>query len=196
MRRSFWIGAVTAILGVVGFGTPAYAAISATATIQSQQVDPNTWSYSMSLKNTGDTPISTYWFGWIPAYDFLPSSPTPTTPAGWSVTEPQDGIFQPYWSIQWQSTTNGGLTSTPLQPGQTLSGFNFTSPDAPSVIGGSSYLGSFYPVSTSYVYSGLGEVGTFGVLNPTVATPEPVSLGLLGAPLLLMLRRRRTMRTN
>lgn len=188
MRRvAWWVAAAAVTLG--GWAGRAYAAIGASETITAQQAGPNSWNYSMSLTNTGTTAIGSYWFAWIPGYDFLPSAPTSlSAPAGWTVTTPQDGFIQPYWSIQW---VNG---STPLQPGQTLSGFNFTSPDSPTTVGGPSYLGAPYPVTLAYAYIGAPEFdpGTAFSAPVTVVTPEPASLSMLvGVPAMMMLRRRR-----
>lgn len=183
---SKWVLALVGLL-MMGWAGSARAAIGASATVTAQQAGPNSWNYSMSLTNTGTTAIGTYWFSWIPGYDFLPSAPTSlSAPTGWTVTTPQDGYIQPYWSIQWVNA------STPLQPGQTLSGFNFTSPDAPTTVGGSSYLGSFYPVSSAYVYIGAPELdpGAFFSSPVTTVTPEPATMSmLLGIPALALRRR-------
>lgn len=182
---------VWALVGLVvaAWSLSTHADIGASATVTAQQAGPNSWNYSMSLTNTGTTGIGTYWFSWTPGYDFLPSAPTSlSAPSGWTVTTPQDGYYQPYWSIQWVNT------SSPLQPGQTLSGFNFTSPDAPSVIGGPSYFGAFTPVTQSYVYIGAPEFdpgATFSSAVTTV-TPEPATMSMmaLAIPALSLVRRR------
>src|SRR5947209_6226846 len=168
-----------AIIGI-GLGliltSAAWASTTATATISSVPNGPN-FDYSLSLTNTGQTPISTFWFGWIPNYNLLLNQPTPTSPSGWSATTPPEDFYTPgFYSIEWQATTDGGGTTHPLAPGQTLTGFNFNSPDDPgSVNGPSYYFGSFYPSSTSYVYTGLGQVGTACILKPTVVpSPAPV----------------------
>jgi hypothetical protein len=174
-EASKWVPALIGLLmaGLVG---PAHAQINGSATVTAQQAGPNSWDYSMSLTNTGSTAIGTYWFAWSPGYDFLPSAPTSlSAPAGWTVSTPQDGYFQPYWSIQWVNPTS------PLQPGQTLKGFNFSSPDAPAVVGGPSFLGSFYPVTQSYVYIGAPEFdpGAAFTSPVTTVTPEPATLSII-----------------
>ena len=164
------------------FPCAALANISASATISSQQLGPNSYEYTLSLTDTGTTPIGTFWFAWIPSYDLLPS---PTSnfsgPPGWTgIDAPDDfGVA----SAQWVNT------ATPLQPGHTLDGFKFDSPDAPSVIDGTS---SFFglPVKESYVYAGAPEVGQGFAFIPTTVVPEPASLASIGALPLLLLRRR------
>ena len=163
---------------------PLHGAIGATATISSQQLSANSYQYSLTLTNTGDTQISTFWFGWIPAYDLLPSAPTAfTAPAGWAGVNAPDvfGVA----SAQWKTTTS------PLGAGQSLSGFTFTSPDSPAALAGTSYFG--LPVQESYVYIGAPETDPGAALVPSVvAAPEPGSLtALVGAPLALLTRRRR-----
>lgn len=164
---------------------PAFGALGASATILSQQSGPN-YTYSLTLTNTGTTPIGTLWFGWIPAYDLLPTAPlsiAPPTPQ-WSATNAPDAIGVA--SAQWVNTT------TPLQPGQTLGGFSFTTSDPPSVIlfGKSSLIG--LPIDESYVYTGAPEVGAAFAFQPAVVTPEPASVMLLPAALgALLVRRKR-----
>ena len=76
-------------------------------------------------------------------------------------------------SVQWTTT------SSPLQPGHTLSGFQFTSPDAPSALEGTSFG---LPVKYSYVYIGGPETDPgFLLTAQTVSVPEPASLFSLAA---------------
>jgi hypothetical protein len=115
-------------------GRPAAGSISASGTISEQQLGTNSFEYSLTLTNNGTTPIGTLWFAWIPAYDLLPTAPTAiTSPAGWTgINAPDDfGVA----SVQWVNTT------TPLQPGQSLGGFRFDTPDSPGVLAGTSLLG-------------------------------------------------------
>ena len=46
------------------------------------------YHYSVTVTDTGTTNVGTFWMGWIPGEDFLPSIPSspPPTPAGWSHT--------------------------------------------------------------------------------------------------------------
>ena len=180
MRRLAAI-AVWSLFEVVVWSGRANASISASATISSQQLGPGSYQYSLSLTNTGTTPIGTYWFGWIPGYDLLPNAPTSvSSPAGW--TGGQVGDYYGVGSVQW--VTN----SSPLQPGHTLSGFQFTSPDSPSALNGTSFG---LPVKDSYVYIGAPETDPGFFFQPqTVSVPEPASLlSFTPAAALLICRR-------
>jgi hypothetical protein len=183
MRKAFAVWALAAV-GVCMLHAPAFGQISAKGTISSQQTGPNTYKYSLTLTDTGATPIGTFWFGWIPAYDLLPTAPlTITSPAGWTGVDAPDSFGVA--SAQWVNTT------TPLQPGQTISGFAFTSTDSPAIIGGTSNFFGL-PVEQSYVYAGAPEIGAAGVFVPATVTPEPVSLALLPLALGgLLVRRKR-----
>ena len=168
------------------------AAVSASATVSSQQLGPNSYRYSLSLTNTGDTTIKTYWFAWIVyfgayPYDLLPHQPTAVgSPPGWTGSGPNDSPYSPgYYAGEWTSPVG-------LAPGATLSGFTFDTPDAPTIIGGTSWFGG-YPVRESWVYQNIytnvSSSGANAEFTPTVLVPEPFSALLL--PLgLLMLRRR------
>lgn len=177
--------ALAASVVTLVLAAPAGAALSASATVSSQQAGPDSWQYSLTLQNTGTTPIGSYWFGWVPFYDLLPSMPTSVnSPNGWTGTPASD--YFGVGSARWVNTTN------PLQPGQTMSGFQFTSPDSPSAINGTSFYAGF-PVEESYVYIGAPETDPgFAFRTNTVASPEPASLGLLGGLTTLLLRRKRS----
>jgi hypothetical protein len=173
---------------------PVLAAIGASASITGeQQISPGTYEYSLSLTNNGDTPISTFWFGWIIydlgftkyVYDLLPSMPTNVqSPSGWVGSGVQDGIDGYYYSAEW-------YTGTPLQPGQTATGFKFDSPDSPDTINGP---GWYFPYNArdSWVYQNIYSTPTGSGANSllTPAVPEPALLGLV-IPGIFMLRRRR-----
>ena len=92
----------------------AYGAIGASATITSEtQLPSGNYEYAISLKNTGNENISTFWFGWIVVsnvvpYDFLPSIPTSiNSPANWNGSTQHDGVGS--YAIEW-------VTNSPLTP--------------------------------------------------------------------------------
>ena len=172
-------------LGVgMGLSSHAFAdGISATATFtntpDASLAGVN--DYSITLNNTGTTPIGTFWFGWVPGNGFLSATPTDIgTPAGWT-----------------EMTTNSGaaiqfVTSTPLAAGSSLTGFTFDSTETPAEL-----LSAFTgmepgtgdPESTAFVYSGAPLVGVgdqFVVTGATAAavTPEPSTLALFGTGIL------------
>jgi hypothetical protein len=182
MRRGMCFGMVA--IALAWMQGPVYGALSASSTITPQQLGPNSYEYSLSLTNTGTTPIGTLWFGWIPAYDLLPSAPTRfVAPAGWTGTNAPD--FFGVASAQWVNT------ASPLQPGQTLTGFKFDSPDSPATIDGTSaYFG--LPVKESYVYIGAPQTDSGFAFTPTTVVPEPASAALLlAASAGCFIRRRR-----
>ncbi len=162
----------------------AHGALSASATITPQQLRPNSYKYSLTLNDTGTTPIGTFWFGWFPSYDLLNPAPTAfTAPAGWTGINAPDtfGVA----SAQFTTTTSA------LQPGHSLSGFSFTTSETPASIAGTSdFFGE--PVGLSYVYIGAPETDPGYALTPTTVVPEPNSLMtmLLGVPAVLLMKRR------
>jgi hypothetical protein len=181
--------AICALVGLAmaWVGSAAMGQVSATATLYSQQLSPNSYEYFITLNNTGTVPLETFWFSWIPGYDLLPSVPTSvSSPGTWGDSIQQEASINGSASIQWVNAT------TPLAGGQSLSGFNFITQDAPALINGSPVI---LPAEYSYVYTGIGELGTPGFLSvQTVAAPlpEPTSLALVAGPMAWMLRRKRT----
>jgi len=131
------------------------------------------YDYQITLTNTGTTNIGTFWFAWTPPgdpteYDFLPSLPTPTgEPAGW--TGPASPGF-PGNSIEYYN-----VSGSPIVPGQTGT-FSFTSPDSPTILQGTS-LG--FPITTSFIYAGMPEVGSFAQVSPVTLSVPPSSVTLL-----------------
>jgi hypothetical protein len=186
--------ALCGVLVLTILESTASAAISASATVSSQQLGPNSYRYSISVTNTGDTTIKTYWFGWIAylgayPYDFLPHQPTAVgSPSGWIGTAPNDSPYTPgYYAGEW--TSPAGIAA-----GATLTGFTFDSPDAPTTIGGTSQFAG-YPVRESWVYQNvyttINGSGANAEFTPTLLVPEPFSVLLLPAGLLMLRRRGR-----
>lgn len=177
------LGGLAAALLLGVWQAAAFGDLSASATLTSQQLAPNSYEYDITLTDTGTTPIGTFWFSWIPGYDLLPSAPTSvSSPSGWTGVPMREGIGVD--SVQWVNATS------PLQPGQSLSGFKFDSPDSPAKISGvSSFFG--LPVEESYVYIGAPETDPGFAFRAATVVPEPASLALLAGPATLLLRRTR-----
>jgi hypothetical protein len=150
--------------------SPAFAALSATAIVSTSSTS-SPFSYTINLKNTGDTNIGTFWFAWTNiGYDFLPTNPTGISgPAGWvdPITHnfPGDG-----YGIEYYNTSG-----SPIAPGGTGL-FHFTSTDTLAAL----KADAFYPgnkVTTSFVYIGFPETDAGFRLDAGVA-PEPASATL------------------
>ena len=168
----------------------AFGAISASTTISTASTSAP-FNYTMSVTNTGTTPIGTLWFAWtnVPiTYNFLPAPASNVTyPSGWVgfSTGPDragDGYGVEYY------------TFNPIGPGQTLTGFNFTSNVAPSHLGdtASSYP---LPIDTTYVFQDYFNTGPgVGALaTPAVVVPEPgVAVAGIACGLMMLGGRRRS----
>jgi hypothetical protein len=173
----------------------AMAAETATATIQltstTGPVNSPTYHYTISLHNTGSTPIGTFWYAWLasPVYDLLTSQPTVTSsPSGWIAPTPSFGPPYDGYSIEWYNSGGNAIA-----PGATQA-FGFSSPDSPAVLSGGS---PFYPsaTQTSFIYQGLPQSDpgfSFTLPAPTTApVPEPASLGVLALGAVALLARTR-----
>ncbi len=177
-RNALRLAGITVLLTVPSFA----AGLSATATY-TDVPDPTTagvYDYSLTLNNTGTTTIGTFWFAWVPGGDFLSPTPTHVTlPAGWT-----DNIFNNATntgsSIRWVTTTSL------LQPGQSLSGFNFESTETPTQLLGNvpSGTGAGDPILTSFVYIAAPFADPGAQIVATAVTPEPSSFALLATGLI------------
>jgi hypothetical protein len=182
-KTSFWT-----VFGIlVSFGLlanqPAFAALSASATISTSQTSAP-FNYTISLNNTGDTDIGTFWFAWTatPAsYDFLPTTPSNISgPAGWLTPVSHNGFPGDGYGIEYYN-----YVGSAIHPGGAGT-FHFTSNDTPAQIAGD----AFFPgnkVSTSFVYVGFPLSDPGFKFNVTV--PEPASLTCLIFSAALLRRR-------
>jgi PEP-CTERM motif len=162
--------------------------VSATADITAHPAAGGTYDYSITLHNTGEQPLTEFWFAWYTYsyppyytynYDLLPSQPgNVQAPAGWSPYVIGTGGASDGYSIDF-------TTSTPLAAGSSLGGFMFTSTDSPSTLAAPSpYYYGYYSADYSYA---AGLEGAYGELQPSVTTvPEPATLVLLAAGGLLL----------
>jgi hypothetical protein len=137
------------------------------------------YNYAMTLTNTGTTNLGTYWFAWIPGEDFLPSLPsTVSDPAGWSHAITGSNSSGDGSAIRWEAST------VALTPGQSLSGFDFSTADSPTALEGDSPTHPSMPALTSFTYiaapfadAGFQFVATAGTttVTPTASTTTLVS---------------------
>lgn len=167
-------------------------AVTTTATISSTQLDPTDWQYKLTLTDRGNLDIGTFWFSWVPGKDFMVVAPSAvSSPASWTEMVTHAGAGDGY-AIQWVAIPGDELT-----PGNSLGGFQFNSTVSPTDMAGDSPLFPGTPVLTAFTYQGLpfSDAGFQFLVQPAAASaaPEPVSgaLALLGAGVLLLMRRRR-----
>ncbi len=100
----------------------AHATVSATVTIASQQLGPNSYRYFYTFTNTGTTAIESMWMGWVPGYDLLASHPTSVTgPTNWDGADAPD-YYEFFGVGSAQYVAKPGFS---LAPQQTLGGFHF-----------------------------------------------------------------------
>ena len=172
MQINNWRSCVVIALGLVlTCLAPSYGQVTATATMTAVP-DSGNYDYTITLHNTGSSNIETFWFAWLPGYDFLTSYPTVTkTPTNWT-TYIESGYYGGY-SIEFFDTGS----SSPLASGQSSSAFQFTSPDSPDVLNAMDPIIGYYPTTFSYVYQGAAQASPFNTINsiPIAAVPEPSS---------------------
>jgi Bacterial Ig-like domain (group 3) len=170
-------------------GTPAATAQLQLVSTTGPAGNP-TFTYDITVHNTGSTTVGTFWFAWVPGEDFLPSVPlSATSPTGWgneagTSSTPAftgSGNNTDGTAIQWVAQTAGGL----IQPGQSLSGFEFTSHDTLAELDGDSPTHAGTPALTSFVYSGIpfSDAGQQFVVSEasTATTASMTSLGTSAA---------------
>ena len=155
------------------------AQVNASAQITYASLGGGVYDYTLTLDNTGSSPLQTFWFAWEPTYgyDFMTANPTSiVTPSGWtgSVSSYYDYYYGYDYGIEFSTSTS------PLAAGQTIS-FSYDSTMTPTDMGGiNSTYG--YDVGTSYFSTGPDFSGTQG--GPIVAevvVPEPSSLAFFAA---------------
>jgi hypothetical protein len=160
-------------------GTESATAQLALVSTSGTSADP-VYHYDITLTDTGTTNLGTFWFGWVPGEDFLPSVPlSETSPTGWGnaagtsstpvVTGGHDSSDGS--AIQWVAQSTGAA----LTPGQSLSGFDFSSPDSLAALNGASPTHSPTPVLTSFVYIGAPETDPGDQFVVTEASPAATS---------------------
>jgi hypothetical protein len=154
------------VLALAGAASPAIAQLAGTAALTSTPGAAGTFNNTMVVHNTGSTTIGTFWLGWIPGEDFLPSLPANlSAPLGWYAYVEQ-GIYDSF-SVEYYAYSPAYY----IQPGQSLSGFGFSSADTPQTLMGMSPQFPRYHVTDSFLYTGVPEG------DPGVLISVPVTIG-------------------
>jgi hypothetical protein len=162
------------VLAVFVFAVPVMAGPLDVSATLSATPDGSDFDYTIVLKNASSSTdsLETFWFGWVPGKDFLPTSPISVTPpTGWADRVTHGGATDGF-AIQFVTSTD------PLAPGQSLD-FMFKSADTPAQIAGNSPFYPTIPAETSFVFQGApfrGDSAEFRVRS----TPEPSTLALAG----------------
>ena len=157
------------------------AAEMATGTISGMK-SGSVYNYDITVTDTGTTTIGTFWFSWLPGEGFMSAAPSNVTgPTGWATAITNGNLPSDGFSVRW--VAGPGLA---LNPGDTMSGFDFTSTLSPADLGELSTIHSGTPILTSFVYSG-GPFSDAGasvlVTEAPTTTPEPGTTSLVGIAL-------------
>jgi len=139
------------LLAVCAFGGAADAQLlDATGTIRPGPAGAIS-HYDLTLTDTGNTTIGTFWYDQFAGLDFLASAPTTVeSPPGWTSLITHNATRGDGFAIQWTATSPTSL----LTPGSTLTGFGFdTTEPRDGVIGLSAAFPGF-SLGTSVVNSG------------------------------------------
>jgi hypothetical protein len=179
---------LTAIGMILAAASAASAAESATATVAQTGSGGGLFNYTITLHNTGTTPIGTFWYSWIPFpfYDFLKSQPTNVgAPTGWVAPVDNEGAGDGY-SIEYYN-----LSGSNIPVGGSSSAFTFSSPDnLATITGATPYYGGAFNSGVSFIYSGFPESDA-GTEFTVTAAPEPGCIGLLALSSTVLFGRRR-----
>jgi Big-like domain-containing protein len=128
------------------------------------------YNYDVTVTNTGTTPVGTFWMGWTPGADYLPSTPSHVSnPSGWTDSLNGPGNSVDGASVEWVAS------SISIAPGQSLGGFDFSTTDNPAALGGNSPSHPGSAALTSFVYSGgpFSDAGfMFVAAAPSVPPPD------------------------
>jgi hypothetical protein len=193
MKRIMLLGG---ILLTAGFpSAPVFAANITASAVISSKPDGADFDYTITLTNSSssDSGIGTFWFGWVPGEDFLPTSPLSVTPpTGWQdiITHAQPPANDGF-AIQFKAMTSAASVA----PGTSLS-FMFTSADTPAQIAGISPFHPGIAATTSVVFPG-APFSDAGHQFVVASVPEPSTLALgtlsiMTSFIYLRMRRKRT----
>jgi hypothetical protein len=170
-RKLFLVIALATTLPAI----PAMASPIDASAVLTSTPDGSNFNDSITLTNSSSSTdsIGTFWFGWVPGADLLPTSPVNiTAPAGWTELVTHAGTGDGF-AIQFVAGAGSALA-----PGNSLSGFGFTSADTPAQLAANSPFFSSIPATTSVVYNGApltGDSEQFVVSVATAPAPMPTA---------------------
>jgi hypothetical protein len=161
--------------GLAACSLQAQGTISALATITETGTSGSEFEYSLSLENTGSTPIGAFWYGWTLGHFNLPSTPTSIIgPGGWTVS-PEGN------SVQFGDGTGSTI------PSGGFGTFTFDSTASPSALTSGMNDGDF--TGDSVVFSAPSFMSEGDQSDPPHASdpfvptlqavPEPSTFGLM-----------------
>lgn len=179
------IAAIMAAAAVTALPAAVHAAETASAQIALDSVSGPTYTYTITLTDTGTTNIGTFWYAWVPGEDFLDSEPTSVTdPTSWTDNLTGSHNSSDGTAIQWLAGSGAALT-----PGNSLA-FTFATPDDPAQVDGFSNSHPSTLAGTSFIYSGapFSDGGFQFVVSPV---PEPTLATAAVAGSIVCLRRHR-----
>jgi len=181
LRRCRSLSPLAVIIGLFllysGLGSTARAVGPAATGTLTQILDVSgTYTYNISIDNTGVISFSTFWLSWIPGDNFLNVEPlSESAPTNWTASSPTNGGGSDGWGIQYSTST------TPLASGNSLSGFDFTTTESPSQL----LQNSTFHSGTSQLTSEVTTLsGGGGADSPAfvlaVVVPEPGTVAAFG----------------
>lgn len=172
MNKSFKLTAICSAIvaaAVLAASTATTHAQGAIATISEVAGGGGTFDYTISLQNTGNVGLNSFWYGWTLGGNNLPSSPTsPGNSLGWANV--LDGN-----SIMWQNTEGASA----LAPGQSAN-FTFVSTSTLAAIT-TAPSGESVAYTSDTIQFNQGVAGqSTPVFSPSAApVPEPSAVALL-----------------
>jgi hypothetical protein len=171
-HKLFSICLALAVAAGLAASTTSSQAQGAIATISGVQAG-GVFDYTILLQNTGSTTLNSFWYGWTIGVFNLPATPTsPANSLGWGNTVSGN-------SIMWANSTGSALA-----PGQ-FGTFTFVSTSTPTQIT-TSPSGESVAYVNGITFSENLPGDSTPVFSPTLAVPEPSSLGLLATGLFVL----------
>jgi hypothetical protein len=154
--RKLSLCAAVGAAGLLGVSSRASAVTMevGAATMNATNLGGGEWQYAISLSNdsatnTSDTTIGTFWFAWAPGQEYMTAVPTDVQSAtGWTEKLTGAGNSTDGTAIQWVAGS-----SSLLDAGQTIAGFQFESTETPTEITGPNPFFQNQPQTQSAAYT-------------------------------------------